>query len=445
MIRTNQHWTPPPSPAGAWGRRLFLLGFGLLVAWEGILNGYKLSHFPLEAIDFFQHYFLGWWVRYGGSYADPSWATQVAAWGLRLPPSIQSAAPYLSYQPLLLPFFRFLAALPPTPAAALWASIQTLLLVCAGIRLARTIGISPLKVAGGILLWPPVWHVLNLGNVDVSVAACLMVGLADLAQNRWLRGGFWLGIAAAFKGIPAFAALPWLLHRRSAARVGAGLFLGTGLCVLLSFLSVKGEGIRFLLTHFSAYRAALVSFSPANGSLLALLAALASPQFWTEDGYLYQGWFPGLLPIQELSLALGALLFGWGVWWSARHFKKPTLLHSGFWLSLGLVIWPVSWVNYHLYLIPALVQALYQRQAFSPATRRWLVIPLFLISVGISWRLLTTFLAPWMAFPPVMVATHLCLAAFFARAIKESQGETLGPAPDQHESEAQVSAVERHE
>lgn len=418
MICTDHRFVFPLLSFKAWRRRSLLILLAFLFAWEGILNGYKLSRFPLESVDFFQYYFLGWWVQHGGKYTDPTWVTKVTAWGLCFPEDLRITAPYLSYQPILLPFFRLLSMLPPTPAAAVWLFVQVLLLVWAGVHLARLLKVCPLSVVGGILVWPPVWHVLNVGNIDATLAACTIVGLCEIAQGHWLWGGFLIGISTAFKGIPAFAVFPWLFHRQSARHVGAGLFLGVLFCALISLLSVGSEGIQFLLTYLPTYQAALVWFTPINGSLFALFRALAGPLLEIK-GATFRGVFPGALPVQELSLTFGTLLFGWGVWWSIRHQMQPTFLYSGFWISLGLLIWPASWINYHLYLIPALAQALSFYRAFSVAVRRWFVISLVSVSIGLLWWLLISLFEPWMIFPFAMVTVRLCLAAFFARAVRE--------------------------
>jgi len=61
-----------------WGRALWIaLVLGLLLG-IGLLAVIDIWHlFPAHAIDFAQHYFLGYWVNHGGRVTDPLWPRRV--------------------------------------------------------------------------------------------------------------------------------------------------------------------------------------------------------------------------------------------------------------------------------------------------------------------------------------------------------------------------------
>jgi hypothetical protein len=88
----------------AWERWIFRLLLSVLIGWEAILAGYKLSLFPYQAVDFFQHDFLARFLQQGGRFTDPSWPMQIgSALGLRLPPGLERTAPCCSISPSSCP------------------------------------------------------------------------------------------------------------------------------------------------------------------------------------------------------------------------------------------------------------------------------------------------------------------------------------------------------
>lgn len=109
----------------AWERWIFRLLLSVLIGWEAILAGYKLSLFPYQAVDFFQHDFLARFLQQGGRFTDPSWPMQVgSALGLRLPPGLERTAPLLLYLPIVLLLFRALALFPVSTAYTVAMVIQ---------------------------------------------------------------------------------------------------------------------------------------------------------------------------------------------------------------------------------------------------------------------------------------------------------------------------------
>jgi hypothetical protein len=410
----------PEASMSAWERWIFRLLLSILIGWEAILAGYKLSLFPYQAVDFFQHDFLARFLQQGGRFADPSWPMQIgSALGLRLPPGLERTAPLLLYQPIVLPLFRALALFPMSIAYAMWLALSLLLIGWTGWRIARALGTSPLPVWFALGLWPAIWHVLLLGNVDLLAWALMNLSLVALLEGRPRQGGFWLGWAVALKGFLIFAAVPWL--RREGRPVAEGLAAGLLLSGLWGTLWVGLEGWIFLLRHLPDYERAMEMFMPANNSLLAGLWALAGPPVLDEKGI----WFYGLLYPQlilpprliYLPVALLLLLFA-GVW-VRRQRTLPLLIECGFWLSLGLLLWPVSWINYHIYLFMPLLALALQSDRLRPLTRWMFGIGIFPLTIALSYGALTASSAPYMSVALLLSFTRLFLIGLFLRAASE--------------------------
>jgi hypothetical protein len=410
----------PEALMSAWERWIFRLLLSVLIGWEAILAGYKLSLFPYQAVDFFQHDFLARFLQQGGRFTDPSWPMQIgSALGLRLPPGLERTAPLLLYQPIVLPLFRALALFPMSIAYAMWLALSLLLIGWTGWRIARALGTSPLPVWFALGLWPAIWHVLLLGNVDLLAWALMNLGLVALLEGRPRRGGFWLGWAVALKGFLIFAAVPWL--RREGRPVAEGLAAGLLLSGLWGTLWVGLEGWIFLLRHLPDYERAMEMFMPANNSLLAGLWALAGPPVLDEKGI----WFYGLLypqlilPPRLLYLPVALLLLLFAGVWIRRQRTLPLLIECGFWLSLGLLLWPVSWINYHIYLFMPLLALALQSDRLRPLTRWMFGIGIFPLTIALSYGALTASSAPYMSVALLLSFTRLFLIGLFLRAASE--------------------------
>jgi hypothetical protein len=411
----------PEASMSAWERWIFRLLLSVLIGWEAILAGYKLSEFPYHAVDFFQHDFLARFLQQGGRFTDPSWPMQVgSALGLRLPPGLERTAPLLLYQPIVLPFFRALALFPMSIAYAMWLALSLLLIGWTGWRIARALGTPPLPVWFALGLWPAIWHVLLLGNVDLLAWALMNLGLVALLEGRPRRGGFWLGWAVALKGFLIFAAVPWL--RREGRPVAEGLAAGLLLSGLWGTLWVGPEGWIFLLQHLPDYGKVLEeTFIPGNNSLLAWLWAMVGPPVWNERGIRFHGLlYPQFtLPPRLLYLPLALLLLLLAGIWVRRQRMLPPLIECGYWLSLGLLLWPVSWVNYHIYLFMPLLALALQSDRLRPPTRWMLGLGIALITVALSYGAFMVATPPYMSLPLFLGLTRLFLIGLFLRAASE--------------------------
>lgn len=394
---------------------LFLILLSGLVGWEAILAGYKLSRFPYEAIDFFQHYFLAVFVNAGGAVEDPAWPGEVGAMlGLQLPLDLEQTATLLPYQILVLPLFRWLAHLPMSVACGLWLVGCGLLIGVVGYCVARAMGVNPTPALFALGLWPAVWHVLLLGNIDPLAWALTNLGWIALFRGRLSLEGFWIGWAAMLKGFPIFAAFPWLIRRP--VRILLGLLVGIAAAFLWGIWAGGWSGWMFFLQHLPDYgREVGRIFTQANNSLLGLLQALFAPPFHTMQGVLYRGLLYPHLPVPVRPLyALGAMValaIGWV--WSCRRPGPPSWAESGAWLSLGLLLWPISWINYHIYLFALLLALVHRRRDLRPSTRCWLFALLVLMTLALSYWALNAAAAPWMAVSFLLGLTRLGLWGLF--------------------------------
>ncbi len=408
-------WETSMKTSIPWGRWAFLFLLCLIIGWEAILAGYKLSEFPYHAVDFFQHDFLARFLQRGGSFTDPSWPAQIGSTlGLRLPPSLERTAPLLLYQPIVLPLFLVLALFPMHVAYAIWLAISLMLIGWTGWRIARTLGVSPAPVLFALGMWPAVWHVLLLGNMDIFAWALMNAGWLSFLQGRPRWGGFWIGWAAALKGFPLFAVVPWL--RNSGRSVVEGFIAGILTSVLWGTLWVGPEGWAFLLSHLPDYGRALEMFMPGNNSLLAWLWALGGSPVPHEKGILLHGLlYPGIvIPIRPLYI-LGALLLLLTAWILTRHSSPQFLLvQSGFWLSVGLLVWPVSWINYHIYMFLPVIYLIRLRKFVSIKTKILLMLSITFLTVSISYGVLVTGTAPYMSLPLLMFPIRLVLFIMFS-------------------------------
>ncbi len=407
-----------------WYERLFLLLLVVLIGWEAILAAHKLSQFPYTAVDFFQHDFLARFVNQGGSITQPDWPERMgAALGLHLPPSLERTAPYLLYLPIVLPIFQALALLPMSLAYALWLIANLCWISWVGAQAARALHRPMAPILFALALWPAMWHVLLLGNIDTLVWGFVNVGWIAFL-NQWERwGGFWIGLAALMKGFPLFAALPWLV--RKPFRTLQGLILGILVGGVWGALWAGIDGWRFLIQHLSDYRNALPVFMMANNSLLAMLWALMGPPIQTERGVIYHGLLAFRLPessLYAMHLAASLLLVAVASIRIRPYRRSSPIIESGAWLCLGLLVWPVSWINYHIYLFMPLAALFTRRDQLSTFTRVVLQILVLPFTAALSYGFLTAITAPWMLVSIFLGSARIFLFWTFRRALSELEG-----------------------
>jgi hypothetical protein len=115
---------------------------------------------------------------------------------------------------LLLP----LAALPYPAAAALWVGFSLAILAGSLRTIARDLGWRPtprdlLLLLSAALLWPPVMSDLRYAQLTIPMLASIVASWSSARSGRPTAAGFYLGLGASLKLIPALLVL-WLLCKR---------------------------------------------------------------------------------------------------------------------------------------------------------------------------------------------------------------------------------------
>jgi len=395
--------------------RWLCIALGLIIAIlllsEASASIRLLLLFPGNAVDFAQHYFLGWFVNHGGSFTDPEWPKKV---GVVWQPWAYETIQYLPYQALLLPLMRLLAKLPLELALGLWLVLALGLWVLAIKLAAQVIPLPAGRIALLLALWPIIWNLFLLGNVDIFLGALVAIALTMLAKKRELVGGFLFGIVSAFKQPFILGVIPWL--RRSPWPVLSGIGLGWVLAGIWALLAVGIDGIQFVISNLRTYVSNTAHFHlPLNGSFSGLWSSLVGKEmvvnFWNAGPLFYRGLFPGLLPVGLMATLSSAALGGFGLWLT-RKANEP-LIEVGFWLTAAALISFVSWSNYHLYNAVPLLYLLGTLKERSQKVRTlfWFVFPFFIPAHG--WESLTFLAKPWLVSPFALSTTRLALAMLF--------------------------------
>lgn len=189
-------------------------------------------------------------------------------------PSDRTHYPYL-YPPFTLPLLALLSVVPTTAVRILW----TLASVVAVVLAFRLIGVRP-RWWLALLLWPPVFQGLYVGNV--AVPAMLLFAAAP-----WFGAG--LLLSSAFKAYNAVTGL-WLVRERRWRQLALGVAILAG-ATIVTLPLVGLHQWRAWLAGLDAYRAsqpllpgslygaALIRFAPAPIAIGLAAIALAAAIF----------------------------------------------------------------------------------------------------------------------------------------------------------------------
>ncbi len=379
----------------------FFLGQGMLWLWEIVLL------FPVQAIDFFQHYMLGVWVQQGGAVTDVLWPERV---GLDWPLWMYGVIPFLPYQPLMLPWMRLLVWLPPVPALLLWQASMVLIWWGLAIPVARTLNVSPWCVRLLLFLFPPFWQAVYLGNVDGYLAALVTAALVLRYRGRWTVSSFLWGWVSAFKPFLLLGALPLLWRRPRSGLLG--LLLGFGHALGVAFLAVGGQGLLFFVRYFDVYvQRTSARFLAFSGSLMGWLFAWIGPPTGATKPLLDGGG-----PVKPLALGIGALLFGvtFWVWKRTHHRMEEFAWGEGLWLAVAMLLTLFTWPQYRLYLfVPGLVVSRWWAKQRGSMASLWFGGLPFLLSGFIWTRVIVHMAAPYRVVALYLGTVHLAIWLFF--------------------------------
>jgi alpha-1,2-mannosyltransferase len=199
---------------------------------------------------------------------------------------------------------------------------------------------------------------LSHGQLSLVVGTLVTAGTACLVGGRDVRGGVWLGLAAALKLTPALfvVVLPFLGRTRAAVAMAAT----AAVAVLLVPWPVCGtdEHVRHLRTFAAAVHASLADPATAaitqyyaGPSVRGALDHLLQPRPVDRDGHTVNVLAVGDGTLRVVrgawSLALAALLAAWC--WRARRLPPPQrIAHQASAIAIAQCVFAPLLRTYHL-------------------------------------------------------------------------------------------------
>lgn len=230
--------------------------------------------------------------------------------------------------PLLLPLFQLLARLDIGPAVQLTTVLSVLaFVVCAGHAVLTGREMQARKVAWLFLL-PFFYDTIYLGQIYILFFVLSTIACHQLAARRPGPAGLAIGAMVACR--PTFAlwiAMLWLAGHRRVSRAAAGT------ATVLTLLSIAAYGPATFLHWLSALAQDRHAWVGTNASLNGYFARLGSP---------------------GLGLAAGVLVAGVACAWALRM-KGGALQTTLVALAASMAASPLSWADYAVLLVPALL------------------------------------------------------------------------------------------
>lgn len=254
--------------------------------------------------------------------------------------------------PLLLPIFEAIAGVDLRTGYHAWYAIS--LALYAGV-IVWLLGVYRHHRRPLVVLWlfaiTPIWSTLHLGQVYMPLAAAV-VGAWFLLPRRPAWAGVLIGIVVAVK--PNFAAWAGLLLVAGCWRPVITAVLSAG---ALSAIPLVVYGADIYREWIDASRQADLLDTLSNASVFGLAARLG---------------------IAWIALPLSAALVGICIGW-VRRCRPAVQQVSGVGLVMSLVISPLAWPGYVLFLLPVFL------------ARRWSVLvtlsaAIFVLPVAVVYR-----------------------------------------------------------
>ena len=235
--------------------------------------------------------------------------------------------------PTLLPLFSLLGAIPIKVAHVAWTLVSLACYVAAVVLVWRY---GSGAAGGRRLVWAfalaGFWFELGLGQIYMPLLLVAVVAWLLLARKHPLVGGILIGIVCAVKPQFLFWPAMLMLGGLPVAAIAAGAaFLGFSLLpVAIYGPSIYLEWGRLILNNGPPPDIAV------NASLVAVGTRLGAPLF---------GWVAAL----ALAVVLGVLVL-------KRHHDA-----SAFGIIGALLISPISWLAYSIFLLPVVLKRRWSR------------------------------------------------------------------------------------
>lgn len=214
----------------------------------------------------------------------------------------------------------------------IWTGISVAITLLLAMQVVRARGrrtTSALAISAVVLAAAPSFINLRYAGQAAIVAALALTSWCWSTAGSETRGGVLLGLAAVLKVFPLVLIIPLLVRRRFVAAVAA-----VSVFVALSTvgLGLPGVSLTSSLRALSSASLAWVGML-GNGSFFKLAADI----------------FDGSLASWLLPVGLFAVLMAVGYHNSHVHGELY------FWLPIGLLLSPISWISYDVVLIPAVL------------------------------------------------------------------------------------------
>lgn len=253
----------------------------------------------------------------------------------------------------------------------------------------RDFGFSLCAVCAGALILDVSW-----GNANLAVMACVAAGMLCLEQNKPIRGGAWLGLAAQLKVIPVVLLLVLLAQRRFKAALA---MLGAmGLLYFLPLIwfvpaagavegaSLNHEAARAFVIDQALQRASSQDVSNVGSTAISNSSFFAVSQRLFVDGAptLAMAWSDEWLPgrgallvaldasiVRQMALPPALLLFAVALWAAWRLRRDVYARSAAFGLALlpallgNLLCWGYSLIHVGLMFAPLSALALKEGHA----------------------------------------------------------------------------------
>jgi alpha-1,2-mannosyltransferase len=304
-----------------------------LVTWS-LLGAFATWHRGFD-LDIYRHALHWWWDGQGlYSYRQP----RDGGLGFTYPPFAALA---------LTP----LAVLPAGVAEVVLVGVNLAIVTVGGWWLARPLGLPgwfvlALALPLGVAL-EPVRETIGFGQVNLLLAAMVLLDAVLLAQGRRTVAGFGIGLAAAVKLTPAIFLLYLVLRREWRPALNA-VAAGAGATVLAAVVDPRGSWQYWTETLWATSRVGRYDSTP-NQSLMGLLARVLDDP---------------MPPVWAWTVLAGAVL-AVGL---ARAVRAGDEITGCTLVGLtGCLVSAISWSDLLVWVLPAVVLLLRRRQFVAAA------------------------------------------------------------------------------
>lgn len=254
-----------------------------------------------------------------------------------------------------------LSLLPYSTAWVLFAVVSALVMFGVGYGTAREVGWRrswAMAAAAVVLVTAAGRFVLQRNHMEFILMLTLFLGWRALRRRQQVHAGIWWGIAAALKLFPAFLIVGLVATRRKKAAIVAAL---TAAGITLAAVLVGGWDNTLAYVTDVVPLATQWYGALGNYSLLSFGTALAGS---------WLGW--------TLLVVVGGVLV---VAYVGGVRSADDVWIAG--MAAALLITPLSWLNYLVLVLPAVVVVI-DKLDFGKVRERWLAIILAAI-LGFWW------------------------------------------------------------